>query len=684
MNDYLLEIGMEEMPALAIVPAQNQLKSLVQDYCTQSKIHFQSIQCFSTPKRLAVLVEQIADYQEDQHLESKGPSLEIAQNHNGEWTKAAHGFAKKHSVEVEQLKVQKIQGKEFVFVHQEIKGQESKILFQSQLQKWIWNLSFPKSMRWGTGDFSYVRPIHWIISLWNDEVLPVQVEEIQAERITYGLRHTDKIEIGHAQHYESSFEKIIVSYEKRKQAIVEQIHQLEQANQFHVDINEELLHEVTNLVEYPTVLQGCFDQKFLNVPSQALSMAMSHHQRYFSVYDAQGQMLPQFLLVAQCSKHDTVIQGNEKVLNARLKDAQFFYENDCKRTPDEFVKQLANVTFFQERGSLLDRTNRIVQQVEQVCPFIFDDDHPDYSKMVKSSQRVAELAFFDLQTQMVYEFPELQGVMGEQYALLHGESAPVARGLKERYWPQFYGDALPSDGTTLPVSLLEKMDLIVTVFSTGKKPSGSSDPYALRRAANSIIQILFGKNISIPLKNLIPSFENFAHQPFLDDLVQFFKERMIFAIKQQNIRHDFIEAVTATLSLKSVPYWQLCLAKELVKFSQHEKFKAAIESIVRTINIVQANRSEIESQVLDWNPDLAKTEPEQKLHQKTKDFCNWNLNPETFCERLLDLEPYITAFFDSVMILDKNDAVRKNRLYLCYQISNDATASLDFKKIELV
>ncbi len=712
MNHYLLEIGMEEMPASAILPAQKQLESLIKTYCTQSKIHFQTIQGFSTPRRLAVLVQQIENFQEDRHLTSKGPSLEIAQNSNGVWTQAARGFAKKHGLLAEQLQIQEDKGKKFVFVRQTLKGEESKKLFQSQLQKWILELSFPKSMRWGNSKLSYVRPIHWIVSLWNDEVLPVQIEGIQAGRTTYGLQHTDTIEITNAQHYPSSFDNVIVSYDLRKQAIVEQIRKLEQTNQFHVDLDEDLLHETTNLVENPTVLQGCFNQDFLNVPAQALSTAMSTHQRYFSVYDAQGQMLPQFILVAQCSKHaqDTVVKGNEKVLNARLKDAQFFYENDCKHKPNDFVQQLASVTFFHNKGSLLDRTTRLVQQVEQICSSLFDHNNSTDSEKIATSKRVAELAFFDLQTQMVYEFPELQGVMAEQYALLHGESPQVARGLKERYLPKFYGDILPSDPTTLPVALAEKMDLIATIFSTGKKPSGSSDPYALRRAANGIIQILFEKKISLSLKQLIPNFESLENLTIFEDLVHFFKERLTFAMKQQGMRHDFIESVTAKMSLDSKPYWQLCLAQGLLQFSKHKQFKQTIESVVRVVNIVQTNLSEVENQDLDWNDELAQTDQERELFKKVTELQNRDLfekaldgNNATleegndgqhepvfqtvssqFFQGLLMLEPCITAFFDAVMILDQDEKVRKNRLWLCLQIVEQVSERLDLKKIELV
>ena len=494
MNTFLLEIGLEEMPAQMILPAVEQLKSLAQKTCEKHRLNFNDLKTYSSPRRLAIKLSGLPDKENDRKVELKCPPLSVAKDADKNWTKAAEGFARKNNISIQSLETKTIDGKEYLFAQQRELGQPVPELLQESALQWISQLSFPKNMRWGSYRTRYIRPIRWVVSLWNSQVVPIKLEMLVAGNQTRGHRFlsTGYSKIKHASNYEQHLHglKVIADFEKRRQSIVSQVRKLEKKHDCHVELDETLLNEVTNLVEWPTVLIGDFEKEFLELPDEVLITSMEVHQRYFPVFSSKKKnssgeknLLPNFVTVrnGDSKSLDTVRRGNSKVLRARLSDARFFYQEDQKSTLDEFNKKAEKVVFFQSRGSQHQR----VQRITQLSTFISDKLNLS-SAQQKHVQRIAELSKFDLETKMVYEFPELQGVMGQNYARLKNEQDVVCNGIMEHYYPRNAKDSLPVDSETVPVAIGDKLDLLTTAFSLGMVPSGAADPYALRRNAQGI------------------------------------------------------------------------------------------------------------------------------------------------------------------------------------------------------
>ena len=486
------------MPAQMILPAVEQLKSLAEKTCEKHRLNFNDLNTYSSPRRLAIELSGLPDKENDRKVELKGPPLSVAKDDHNNWTKAAEGFARKNNVSLKNLETKTIEGKDYLFIQQLELGQPVRELLQESAQQWISQLNFPKNMRWGSYRTRYIRPIRWVVSLWNSKVVPIKLEMLVAGNQTRGHRFlsTGYSKIKHASDYEKQLHdlKVIADFEKRRQSIVSQVRKLEKKHDCHVELDETLLNEVTNLVEWPTVLIGNFEKEFLELPDEVLITSMEIHQRYFPVFNSkkkksfgEKKLLPNFVTVRNGDNKslDTVRRGNAKVLRARLSDARFFYQEDQKSMLDEFRKKAEKVVFFQSRGSQHQR----VQRITQLSTFISDKLNLS-STQQKHVQRIAELSKFDLETRMVYEFPELQGVMGQNYAHLKNEQDVVCNGIREHYYPRNSKDSLPENSETVPVAIGDKLDLITTAFSLGMIPSGAADPYALRRKAQGITQLI--------------------------------------------------------------------------------------------------------------------------------------------------------------------------------------------------
>ncbi len=686
MNHYLLEIGLEEMPAQMILPAIQQLADKIKDTCQQNQLSFETLQTFSTPRRLAVLISGLPDKQADQSLELKGPPAHIAKDEAGHWSKAAQGFAKKNNIPHDELFIQEFQGREFVFARKEVLGKSTQDVFQDHAASWIGKLSFPKNMRWGAYKTRYIRPIRWIASVWNQQLLPISLEMVEASTYTYGHRFLNPgpFLISHAQDYLSllTSQNVMANYQARQTTIIEQVRDLEAKHGFQVVLEKDLLEEVTNLVEWPTAIMGSFEPEFLEVPTPVLVTSMAKNQRYFPVYGHNQKLLPYFITVRNGNAHasKTVAKGNEKVLRARLSDARFFYQEDQKRDISYFLEKAKHVVFFKDRGTQAQRIERITALTQ----FITEQLALEKTEQ-QTALRIAALCQFDLQTQMVYEFPELQGVMGEDYAALKGEPAIVSRGIREHYHPRFHQDSIPQDQATIAVALADKMDMLVTAFSLNKIPTGSQDPYALRRMAQGILQIILEAKLPVSVEMLgIKATEILVTQQDLQldqekirkNLTDFFALRQRFFLQEEKVRYDVIEALLKSHEL--LPVQQLDLAERLKEHLSAVRFKLAVEGIVRSMNIAQKQAQNIEE---TFSENQLEEIEEQTLWQSVQPLLQAELSLDHFLSTLFSLETPITHFFDKVMVMDEDPVKRQNRLFLCKTIAEWSLKYMDLREI---
>ena len=709
MNTFLLEIGLEEMPAQMILPAVEQLKSLAQKTCEKHRLNFNDLKTYSSPRRLAIKLSGLPDKENDRKVELKGPPLSVAKDADKNWTKAAEGFARKNNISIQSLETKTIDGKEYLFAQQRELGQPVPELLQESALQWISQLSFPKNMRWGSYRTRYIRPIRWVVSLWNSKVVPIKLEMLVAGNQTRGHRFlsTGYSKIKHASDYEQHLHglKVIADFEKRRQSIVSQVRKLEKKHDCHVELDETLLNEVTNLVEWPTVLIGDFEKEFLELPDEVLITSMEVHQRYFPVFSSkkkkssgEKKLLPNFVTVrnGDSKSLDTVRRGNSKVLRARLSDARFFYQEDQKSTLDEFNKKAEKVVFFQSRGSQHQR----VQRITQLSTFISDKLNLSSAEQ-KHVQRIAELSKFDLETRMVYEFPELQGVMGQNYARLKNEQDVVCNGIMEHYYPRNAKDSLPVDSETVPVAIGDKLDLLTTAFSLGMVPSGAADPYALRRNAQGITQLILGLRLSLNLRELTEAaIRILDEQQSLDldrtklqqELLEFLLQRQRWFFQEQGIRYDLIDAVLQipadvrpskdNQENAILPVEQLELAEYLSVHLETELFKRSVEAIVRAENISSKYPDKIAQKLDESHLEITQ---EKNFFKAIQPIMNADQDsrstPEDYLKQLHQIEPIVTSFFEDVMVMDENPVKCGNRLWLCQQLASWSARHLNLQAI---
>ena len=697
------------MPAQMILPAVEQLKSLAQKTCEQHQLSLSDIQTFSTPRRLAILLSGLPDKEEDRKIELKGPPLSIARDTENNWTKAAEGFATKNKISLDNLETKSFDGKEYLFAQHSELGKHVPELFQGYAAEWISKLSFPKNMRWGSYRTRFIRPVRWVVSLWNTTVVPIKLEMLAAGNETRGHRFLSSAEstINHAADYEMQLKKlkVIADFEKRRQSIVSQVNKLEEQNDCKVELDDKLLTEVTNLVEWPTVLIGDFEKEFLELPSEVLITSMEVHQRYFPVFRKSNQqsagekkLFPNFVTVrnGDSKSLETVRRGNEKVLRARLSDARFFYQEDQKSPLDEFSKKAEKVVFFQSRGSQHQR----IQRLSELSLFIADRLKISKSQQ-KQVQRIAELCKFDLETRMVSEFPELQGVMGQNYAGLENEEDVVCRGIREHYFPRHAKDLLPGDQVTVPVAIADKLDLLTTAFSLGMIPSGAADPYALRRNAQGIIQLILGLRLSLDTRDLTSAAIRILDdqqslnldQPKLQqELLEFLQQRQRWFMQEQGFRYDLIDAVLQSRSdsrqsqetqrSTSLPVEQLNFAEYLSEHLETDLFKRSVEAIVRADNISSKNPEIIAEKLVESELEITE---EKNFFAALQPILNADQNsrstPENYLKQLHVIEPVVTSFFEDVMVMDENPVKRGNRLWLCHQLASWSSRHLNLQAI---
>ena len=673
-KDILLEIGLEELPARYVTDSMNQLADKVRNWLETMKINYRELKAFSTPRRLAVLVLDVAGTQEDVSEEAKGPARKIAQNDDGEWSKAAIGFSRGQGMSVDDIYYKEINGVEYAHVKKFIKGKQT-IELLPELKDLITSIHFPKNMRWADNDLKYIRPIKWIMALFGQEVIPFSITNVTTADWSMGHRFLGgKWHLTNAKDYEEFMleQKVIVDPVKRKNMIVEQLKNIEEAKDWVIPVDEDLLEEVNNLVEYPTALYGGFESEFLELPQEVLITSMKEHQRYFPVKSKDGKVLPQFVTVRNGgSDHlENVARGNEKVLRARLSDAAFFYHEDQKTDIDSCLNKLTSIVYHEEIGTLAEKVKRVRRLTNIITEKL------SFSSQDKvDADRAAEIGKFDLVTNMVNEFPELQGVMGERYARQKGESEAVAIAINEHYKPRNAEDDTPATEVGAVLSVADKMDTICSFFAIGMIPSGSQDPYALRRQATGIVQILLHQNWTIGLEELIQESLSLLNEDgkikqkieaVMDDLVTFFKLRLKYLLQEKDVRHDLIDAI---LGAEVGNIHSLFNRARVLEANKNKAdFKENIEALSRVINI--ATKSESEGEI---NTSLFENDSEQRLYERyvsLQEQLSQHVTEETYFELLVSLKNDINQYFDHTMIMVDDAAIKQNRLHLMAQLSN--------------
>ncbi|SDI85981.1 glycine--tRNA ligase subunit beta [Alteribacillus bidgolensis] len=688
-NNFLLEIGLEEMPARFVTDAMNQLQNKLEEWMKENRISFQSIEAFSTPRRLAVRINELAEKQDDISEEAKGPSKKIALDDNGEWTKAAIGFAKGQDVDLNALFFKELKGTEYVFANKDIKGKYTSELLL-ELEAIITNISFPKNMRWGSYSLKYVRPIHWIVALFGDKVIPFHITDVKSGRKTFGHRFLGtEVEIFDTNYYEEELlnQYVIVNPNKRKEAIRQQIDEIAENEHWSIPVDNGLLEEVNNLVEYPTAFYGSFDEEFLNIPDEVLITSMREHQRYFPVEDKSGKLLPYFIAVRNGNSEylDNVKKGNEKVLRARLSDAKFFYEEDQKLHPEEAAAKLDHIVFQEDLGTIGDKIRRL----KKIAPAFGEILGVEKNKRM-DIERAAALSKFDLVTLMIDEFSELQGIMGEKYALMAGENENVAAAIKEHYQPRYAGDEAPSTITGAVLGLAEKLDTITACFGIGMIPTGSQDPYGLRRQAAGAAQILLEHDFSVRLEDLvnktIESLENsgILKRPGAEvkqDILSFFGLRLKNILSERCIRYDIADAVLeqagepVSLVVKKAAFLQAKL--------QDENFKDTVEALSRITNISKKennNDNSVKVNLLEENQEKELYEAYLKLKQELPNQLAAAKVEEAFT-LLEEIKPVIHHYFDHVMVMSEDEEIKENRLTQMSNLSSEIHRFANFQHI---
>lgn len=667
----LLELGLEEMPAYLVTRSMDQLGQRVADFLKQHRLDFEKIETFSTPRRLAVRVKGLADRQQDLVEDFKGPSKKIALDAEGNFTKAAQGFVRGKGLTTDAIRFEEIKGEEYVYVTKEEKGQAAEEILP-QLTETLEAMTFPVSMHWANYRFEYIRPVHTLTLLVDDQLLEARFLNLESGRVSRGHRFLgQEVSLASADSYEADLRQVFVIADpaERTQMIQDQIRDLEELHGVQVEIDPGLLNEVLNLVEYPTAFFGSFDPKYLDLPAEVLVTSMKAHQRYFVVRDQDGKLLPHFVSVRNGNADHiaNVVKGNEKVLVARLEDGEFFWKEDQKLAIEDLLPKLAKVTFHEKIGTLAEHMERTAQ----IAAYLADQVGLSSEEQADLA-RAAAIYKFDLLTGMVGEFDELQGIMGEKYALLAGEKPAVAQAIREHYLPNSSEGALPESRVGAVLAVADKMDTLLSFFTAGLIPSGSNDPYALRRATQGIVRILDAFGWDLDLRELQDAFFQNQWYQHKEEILEFFNAR-IEKMMDASINKDIVRAVLANSQFKVSS--RLLAAKALAQAAQAEGFKEAVENLSRVFNLAEkAEEGVIDASLLESDSEKALAEAVDGL--------SWSEDMAANMQELFDLAPLIADFFENNMVMAEDLAVRANRLALLARLRQKASRLAHFTLLQ--
>ena len=663
-KDLLFEIGAEEIPAGFMPNILGQLKTLAETKLNDAHLPFESIATYGTPRRLALIVKGLADTSAEISERHKGPSASIAYDADGNPTKAAIGFARGKGLDVADLVVED----GYIYAETKTAGVPAKDIVTDMLPQLITGLNFPKSMHWGNLDAKFVRPVRWLVALLDEEVIPVEFATVKSGNVTRGHRFlgADEITIKNAASYVDTLKEnfVMVDQDARRELISKQLHDIAASKNASIVWDDDLLEEINYLVEWPTALCGSFEESYLALPDAAIITPMKDHQRYFPLVDQEGKLLPMFLTVRNGSDHsiEVVQAGNERVLRARLDDAKFFFNEDRKKPLIDRQDGLTKIVFQEGLGNLADKTERLLKLGR-----VFGEECGLHEDAAVVLERATELAKTDLTTGMVTEFTELQGVMGKEYALLDGESPEVAEAIFEQYLPRFAGDVLPQTEAGKVLSIIDKVDNIVATFSRGLIPTGSQDPYALRRQTIGILNILLGSEWNISLRPIFKASMELLNvaadkqEELLNQVEEFFTLRLKNIFLDREVPHHVIDLLLSNNELSVADAEGLVNALLANRIDENVEL---VQAYTRMYNLVK------DVEYTGVNSDLLKEDAEKALFEAASkaseaSLAAWEANDYTAVVAVpATLVPAINKFFEDVMVMDKDEAIKANRLQL--------------------
>ena len=663
-KDLLFEIGAEEIPAGFMPNILGQLKQLAETKLNDAHLPFESIATYGTPRRLALIVKGLADTSAEISERHKGPSASIAYDAHGNATKAAIGFARGKGLDVADLVVED----GYIYAETKTAGVPAEDIVTDMLPQLITGLNFPKSMHWGNLDAKFVRPVRWLVALLDEEVIPVEFATVKSGNVTRGHRFlgADEITIKNASSYVDTLKEnfVMVDQDARRELISKQLHDMAASKNASIVWDDDLLEEINYLVEWPTALCGGFEESYLALPDAAIITPMKDHQRYFPLVDQDGKLLPMFLTVRNGSDHsiEVVQAGNERVLRARLDDAKFFFNEDRKKPLIDRQDGLTKIVFQEGLGNLADKTERLLKLGR-----VFGEECGLHEDAAVVLERATELAKTDLTTGMVTEFTELQGVMGKEYALLDGESEEVAEAIFEQYLPRFAGDVLPQTEAGKVLSIIDKVDNIVATFSRGLIPTGSQDPYALRRQTIGILNILLGSEWNISLRPIFKASMELLNVPaekqdeLLGQVEEFFTLRLKNIFLDREVPHHVIDLLLSNNELSVADAEGLVNALLANRIDENVEL---VQAYTRMYNLVK------DVEYTGVNSDLLKEDAEKALFEAASkaseaSLAAWEANDyDAVVAVPATLVPAINKFFEDVMVMDKDEAIKANRLQL--------------------
>ena len=684
--NFLCEIGTEEIPAGYLSPAIAETKVLVERFLGENRINFSETGVYATPRRIAIMVSGLAERQREEEAEIKGPSKAAAYA-GGKPTKALSGFLAGNRVAIEDVFVKDTGRGEYLFAKKRLEAKNTVEILPALIKEIIAKLSFPKKMRWSDKNISFPRPIAYYLILFNGRVVPLETEGISSSDKTRGhyIQHNKMIEIRDISKYGELLKKngVIVDHAERKEAIRKELYAAAVRAGGKLNEDEELLDTVTFLVESPYAVACEFEPEYLEVPGIVLIAEMKVHQKYFSVLDGAGKLTNKFLAVSNNPPTPFVKAGNERVIRARFNDARFFYNEDRKKKLADRVDSLKKVLFHKELGSIYDKAMRM-SAIGAHLAGVLKIDKSTAAKI----DRAVLLCKTDLETNMVHEFTSLQGEIGKIYALHDGEDPEVADAIESHYRPRFHGDILPKNIVGAAVSIAEKIDNIFGSFSVGNIPKGSADPYALRRQANAVVELLISNGLHAPLKGLLEAVaQNYrGGEGLVPKILEFISARVKTILSEQGFSHDEIDAC---LSARESDFLEVFRrAKSLHEFRKDENFSRMLLGFKRMNNIVSAFRKENADYALKFDPALMKHEAEKKLHEffesrrKTISDCIASSSYIELFKIIIEGKSIIDGFFDAVLVMDPKVEVRDTRLGILESVLGHFRNLLDFSKIE--
>ena len=663
-KDLLFEIGAEEIPAGFMPNILGQLKQLAETKLNDAHLPFESIETYGTPRRLALIVKGLSDTSAEISERHKGPSASIAYDADGNATKAAIGFARGKGLDVADLVVED----GYIYAETKTAGVPAKDIVTDMLPQLITGLNFPKSMHWGNLDAKFVRPVRWLVALLDEEVIPVEFATVKSGNVTRGHRFlgADEITIKNATSYVDTLKEnfVMVDQDARRELISKQLHDMAASKNASIVWDDDLLEEINYLVEWPTALCGGFEESYLALPDAAIITPMKDHQRYFPLVGQDGKLLPMFLTVRNGSDHsiEVVQAGNERVLRARLDDAKFFFNEDRKKPLIDRQDGLTKIVFQEGLGNLADKTERLLKLGR-----VFGEECGLHEDAAVVLERATELAKTDLTTGMVTEFTELQGVMGKEYALLDGESPEVAEAIFEQYLPRFAGDVLPQTEAGKVLSIIDKVDNIVATFSRGLIPTGSQDPYALRRQTIGILNILLGSEWNISLRPIFKASMELLNvaadkqEELLNQVEEFFTLRLKNIFLDREVPHHVIDLLLSNNELSVADAEGFVNALLVNRIDENVEL---VQAYTRMYNLVK------DVEYTGVNSDLLKEDAEKALFEAASkaseaSLAAWESNDYAAVVAVpATLVPAINKFFEDVMVMDKDEAIKANRLQL--------------------